>query len=81
MTIGNFWNHRVVRVKDLGTESGKYLILQEVYYKDSKPDMRTIDGAKVGGESIEELRRVLNLMLKSLDQDILDENDFPIEEQ
>ena len=62
------WNHRVVRFDH------DWLSICEVYYdKDGQIQGHTVDGVRVGSESIDGLREVLQKMLDSLDKPILDE--------
>lgn len=66
------WNHRVIKKgKDY-----EYLAIHEVHYRDDG----TISGytersIPVLGESVEELRTVLEQMLKALDKPIIDKTD------
>jgi len=74
------WEYRVVRSKkynpsDDNSVEGyeKWLSVQEVYYdEDEKPTAQTID-LQVEGESISELRKQLQMMLWSLDKEVIDE--------
>lgn len=78
------WNHRVMRHKYASPESGEtevMLAIHEVYYKDKSRDDRKVTADDVGytenpvsvtGESIEDLRETLQLMLKALDKPVLE---------
>ena len=73
------WNHRVIKHSATYEEivSGMpatWYSIQEVYYneEDSSPEYHT-DVLQVEGESIEDLREELELMLKSLDVEPLNE--------
>jgi|TARA_R110002167_G_scaffold147043_1_gene339026 hypothetical protein len=64
------WNHRVMKQKD-GDDD--YYQIHEVYYKkNGKVDGYTARGTSPCGNSLQELREDLELMLKSLDKEILD---------
>jgi len=66
------WNYRVYR--ETG-QFGDYLTIHEAYYLEGDPQIPTSFTAKpvtVGGESVEDLRWVLEQMLKALDQPILE---------
>jgi hypothetical protein len=49
-----------------------YLQINEVFYDEVGRKSWTVHGVTVAGETIEELRDILNKMLKSLDNKILD---------
>lgn len=78
------WNHRVMRHKHTFPESGETevtLAIHEVYYKDQTVDDCQVSADDVGftenavtvtGESIEELRSTLRLMLNALDKPVLE---------
>ena len=46
--------------------------VREIYYDKKNKKSWTVNGVTVAGESIEELRDVLNKMLEALDKEILD---------
>tara|TARA_R110000803_G_scaffold90401_6_gene157771 strand:- start:4896 stop:5255 length:360 start_codon:yes stop_codon:yes gene_type:complete len=48
------------------------LTINEVYYEEDKPETWTKNPVNLSGDSIEELRDMLQDMLKALDKDILD---------
>jgi hypothetical protein len=48
------------------------LTINEVYYEEDKPETWTRNSVNLSGDSIEELRDMLQDMLKALDKDILD---------
>lgn len=67
------WNHRVMKIENRGET---FLEIHEVYYDDQgRPNGYTTDPIAVTGETIDELRWVLNRMLECLDKDILTEED------
>ena len=66
--MSSTWNHRVMKHKD-GEQD--WFQIHEVYYKGDNVDGYTENGISVGGNTIEELREVLNLMLESLDKEVL----------
>ena len=73
MSDKNTWDYRVVR-KELKDGSNEWLSVQEVYYDDEtgEPYAQTID-LMVEGDTITEMRTMLERMINSLGQPILDE--------
>lgn len=63
------WNYRVMKQVFDGDD---FLQIHEVYYDEKNKKSWTVNGVTVAGESIEELRDVLNKMLEALDKEILD---------
>ena len=64
------WNHRVMRHI---TKYGAYYGVHEVYYdSEGKVDGYTIHPVSVAGESVEEIKEYLQMILNCLDKDILD---------
>ena len=62
----NSWNYRVLKRDD---EYGVY----EVYYDDSgMPHAMSEDPIAITGENLEDIRNELNLILESLEKDVLD---------
>ena len=69
------WDYRVVR-KESVDGSDEWYSIQEVYYDgDGQPMAQTID-LMVDGDTIMEMRIQLELMLKSLEEPVLDESDI-----
>ena len=69
------WDYRVVR-KESVDSSDEWYSVQEVYYDgDGQPMAQTID-LMVDGDTITEMRIQLELMLKSLEEPVLDESDI-----
>jgi len=72
------WDYRVVRkTTEKGISSagdGEWLSIQEIYYDDEtgEPSAQTID-LQVEGETITEMRKILERMINSLGQPIVDE--------
>lgn len=66
------WNYRVVRFKG---EMDEYYELKEVFYNRDGSLMGYAD-ASVGGESYDEIIRVLELMKKDATKVVLDESEF-----
>jgi hypothetical protein len=64
------WNYRVLSEDFFGEP---YLRIHEVYYnkKSRKGDAFALKAATVEGDNIEELRGILNKMIKALDKKIL----------
>lgn len=77
------WNYRVVRVR--GEWAGrKYetFEIREVYYEDGTGN---IDGiamraSTLYGESVDEIKGALDLMVRALDEPVLDDADFTVNE-
>lgn len=68
------WNYRVVRFKGEQDED-TYYELKEVFYNRDGSLMGYAD-ASVGGESYDEIIRVLELMKKDATKVVLDESEF-----
>ena len=66
------WNYRVMKQVFDGDD---FLQIHEVYYGKKNKKSWTVNGVTVAGESIEELRDILNNMLEALDKEILDYED------
>ena len=62
------WNHRVMKQKD-GDED--WYQIHEVYYKNGKVNGYTKNGIAAGGNTLEELRAELILMVESLDKEVI----------
>lgn len=58
------WNYRVV-------EEDSFLSIHEVYYTDAGEIDGWTDATHAGGESVKELRRELEMMLRALDKPVL----------
>lgn len=67
------WNHRVIKTKD-GEDDFYYIA--EVYYDEDKPRGYTEKPVGACGNSIDELKKDLERMLRCLDKPVLTENDF-----
>ena len=69
------WDYRVVR-REL-EDGDEWLSVQEVYYDDEtqEPMAQTID-LMIEGDTITGMRTQLQLMLKSLEEPVLDESDI-----
>ena len=83
-----FWNHRVVRkVYRPGTEFEEvHFEIREAHYPAdvsvaSRPTGLTVDAIGVYGESLEELRAVLERMLRALDKPVIDEAEWDRERE
>ena len=69
------WDYRVVR-KESENGSDEWYSIQEIYYDDDgTPMAQTID-LQVEGDSISEMRKRLDGMIKCLKKPILDEQDI-----
>jgi hypothetical protein len=75
------WNYRVLRHRSPDPSEPDFLQVHEVYSEDEKPTSCSTDGARVGGESIEELRSVLERMLAALNKPVLDYEAFADESE
>jgi hypothetical protein len=66
----NTWNYRVLQ------HEGNFAI-HEVYYEDGKPTSCTEDPvAPFGEDTVEELRRDMELMMRALNEPVLNYKDF-----
>ena len=78
MDTTKIWDYRVVRkeLKD-GSYSDEWYSIQEVYYDDEtgEPMAQTID-LQIEGDTISEIRTQLELMLKAIEEPVLDESDI-----
>ena len=70
----NKWEYRVVR-KESENGSDEWYSVQEVYYDDGTPMAQSID-LQVEGDSISEMRKRLEGMIKCLEEPVLDEQDI-----
>lgn len=71
------WNYRVIRHVDANRERSVWYRIHEVYYDDKdEPYLVSIASIDPHGESPEELERDLDLMLKAVDQPIIDYSFF-----
>ena len=71
----NKWEYRVVR-KESENGSDEWYSIQEIYYdNDGTPMAQTID-LQVEGDSISEMRKRLEGMIKCLEEPVLDEQDI-----
>ena len=70
------WDYRVVR-KESEDGSDEWYSVQEVYYDDEtgEPMAQTVD-LMIEGDTITGMRTQLQLMLKSLEEPVLDESDI-----
>lgn len=71
------WEYRVLSVPEPeGTESGEWLEIVEVYYDENgKLVNRTVDSMKPCGETVEEVREALLMMLDATEKPVLREAD------
>jgi len=76
MDTTKMWDYRVVR-KESEDGSDEWYSVQEVYYDDEtgEPMAQTVD-LMIEGDTITGMRTQLQLMLKSLEEPILDESDI-----
>ena len=65
------WNHRVMKHEKADGDDDWYQI-HEVYYNSKRePDSWTLDGIKPGGNTLENLRDELIMMLEATEKEIL----------
>ena len=70
------WNYRVMRFTYSNGTS--YFAVHEVYYdKDGAPNAYSAGACEPYGESLEELKSDMSMMLKAFHLPILTESDFP----
>lgn len=74
------WNYRVFKQIDEYSGDAWYSIVEAYYDADGKPDGYT-DPIPCTGSSIEDLRWVLEKMLKALDEPVLIEEDFKTDDR
>ena len=76
MDTTKMWDYRVVR-KESEDGSDEWYSVQEIYYDDetSEPIAQTVD-LMIEGDTITGMRTQLELMLKSLEEPVLDESDI-----
>lgn len=80
--LDSHWNYRVVRkTYKIGDEFVHRYGIHEVYYRDGKPAMCTVDAMDPHGETIEGLKQDLERFQKALEKPVLDfDKDFGSEE-
>lgn len=77
------WNYRVVRKRVLlGDEPpGQYFAIHEAYYdNEGKIEYLTHGEITPNGESVEELKSDISLMMEAFDEPVLDGKDFGVDE-
>lgn len=71
--LDSYWNYRVVRKTFLIGEETEYRYeIHEVYYREGKPSMTTVEAMDPHGETIDNLREDLEWMKRALDKPVLD---------
>ncbi len=72
------WNYRVLRHRPSpATEEPDFLQIHEVYYSpDGEAKSVSQDGARIGGDSIKEIRDVLAKIERALSEPIIDFESF-----
>jgi hypothetical protein len=70
------WNYRVV-IRDAGRDAGLTYSLVEVYYDDDGEIIGWFSPGEASGETLEELRDDLTLMLEAVDRKPLTLTDLP----
>lgn len=66
------WNHRVIRYKDAAAEGGYYYSVCEVYYGENGIPMSWSEHADVGGDSLDEIKSALVMILGCLKYPIME---------
>ena len=76
MDVTKLWDYRVVR-RESEDGSDEWYSIQEVYYDDEtgEPVAQTVD-LMIEGDTVTGMRTQLELMLKSLEETVLDESDI-----
>lgn len=70
----NHWNHRVVkRTHDCGAIE---FAIHEAHYDENVAESITVNPTAPMADSVDELRRVLEQMLKALDKPVLNYEEF-----
>ena len=67
----SYWNHRVVKTHYPKTDETFFTIHEAHYNDDGEIYTYTVSGVDPCGESIEELRDILNRMMSALDKPVL----------
>ena len=75
MNNNKTWDYRVVR-KESENGSDEWYSVQEVYYDDDGTPMAQSIDLLVEGDSISEMRKRLEGMIKCLEEPVLDEQDI-----
>lgn len=65
------FNWRVMAHTDILSDNGVYLMIHEVYYNNDIPTTYSIDGASVGGENLDDLKKCLEYHKEALNKPIL----------
>jgi len=81
LELDSHWNYRVIR-KEREHNGTKWIMfgIHEVYYKDGKPCMCTVDPMDPHGETLEELKQDLEGHQLALTKPVLDYEDIGSEE-
>ena len=66
------WNHRVMKHEKADGDDDWYQIHEVFYNSKREPDSWTVDGIKPGGNTLENLRDELIMMLEATEKEILD---------
>ena len=75
--MANTWNYRVIRHKNgYGPNTASYFQIHEVHYKDGTPTGVSQNGARIGGDDLEEIKRVLEKFKEALGKPILNFDAF-----
>ena len=75
MNNNKMWEYRVVR-KESENGSDEWYSVQEVYYDDDGTPMAQSIDLQVEGDTITEMRKRLEGMIKCLEEPVLDEQDI-----
>jgi hypothetical protein len=75
------WNYRVIRYDNDEYNVDPYFSIHEVYYHENGELSWSVNSIKPQGESPEELRADLELMLKALDKPVMSVRGGRLEEE
>lgn len=71
-----FWNYRVVNLKSMNDGENWYAVC-EVFYDEETKKPESFSTFNLGGETVNELEDVLQMIDKAFTLPVLEESDFP----
>lgn len=74
--MSNTWNYRVVRHKSQREGWPDHLQIHEVHYENDKPVSVSADGARIGGDNVDEIKWALERIREALEKPILEYDSF-----
>ena len=75
-----FWNYRVVNLKSMNGGENWYAVC-EVFYDEETKKPEGFTTFQLGGETVNELEDVLQMIDKAFTLPVLEESDFPQEDE